>query len=101
MFQIDNTRPSVAGFEVQRTSEGVQVEFLASDPGGGVEAVEVALDGGDWAPLQPLDGVADSDEERYQLRLDAAEADATPRSIMVRVTDVAGNLGGDVWMIDE
>jgi hypothetical protein len=100
-FYIDNTRPSVRGFEVERHGEGVRIEFVAADPGGSVAAVEVAFDGGTWAPLNPLDGVADSAEERYRLSIDPQDSASAPpaRSVMVRVTDAVGNLGGDMRTI--
>jgi hypothetical protein len=95
-FRVDNTRPSVGEFEAEPTSKGYEVRFAARDAGGSVAALEVAIDGGGWMPLSPLDGVADSELERYSL---IVEAD-TPRSIIVRVTDSSGNLGGAMWRID-
>ena len=99
VFRIDNTPPAVRSMEVQRGEEELEVKFLAADPGGRIAAVEVAVNGGDWEPLDPLDGVTDSAEERYSVRLEPAEA-ATPRSLQVRITDTSGNLGGDLLKID-
>jgi hypothetical protein len=74
---------------------------LASDPGGNVAAVEIAVDGGAWVPLDPLDGVADSSEERYRTVIDeGAWEPGASRTLRVRVTDAAGNLGGDAWSFD-
>ena len=100
-FRIDNTRPSVTDFEVKTTSRGREVSFTARDPGGSVAAVEVAVDGHEWMPLSPLDGVADSEVERYTLILEARSAGtAESRTVVVRVTDSSGNLGGAMWHID-
>ena len=99
-FRIDNTRPGVGELEIEPVLGGHQVAFVASDPGGSVAAVQVAMDGGDWQALDPLDGVADSEEERYELILSIADiADAL--SLRVRVSDGAGNLGGELWLIQE
>ena len=46
LFRIDNTRPAVRGFDVERTADRLEVEFEATDPGGTIAAVEFALDGG-------------------------------------------------------
>lgn len=101
LFVIDNSRPTVEGLDVKRAEKGLQVEFVARDPGGTVAAVEVALDGAAWQPLHPLDGVADSAEERYRLVVepDPAATDGT-RALLVRVTDAAGNLGGEMWLLE-
>ncbi len=96
-FHIDNTRPVVAAPRIRSRSGAFDVEFVATDAGGNVAAVEVAVDGGDWQPLDPLDGVADSDEEFYRLRVEPAAARTANRSLRVRVTDASGNLGGDAW----
>jgi hypothetical protein len=100
-FRVDNTRPSVGDFEVEPSPKGYAVRFVARDAGGSVAALEVAIDGGRWMPLSPLDGVADSDLEPYSLivEADTTRADA-PRSMIVRVTDSSGNLGGAMWRID-
>jgi len=100
-FRVDNTRPSVGEFEVERSAKGHEVRFVARDPGGSVAALEVAIDGRAWVPLSPLDGVADSEIERYTLIIEPeASAPAGARSMIVRVTDSSGNLGGAMWRVD-
>jgi sugar lactone lactonase YvrE len=101
-FRIDNTRPSVGAPQVRRSGERLEVEFVASDPGGSVVVAEAAVDAGEWQPLEPLDGVADEAEERYQLSIEPlgpAEAEQV-RTVKVRVTDASGNVGGDAWALD-
>jgi sugar lactone lactonase YvrE len=101
-FRIDNTRPSVGAPQIRRSGERLEVEFVASDPGGSVVVTEAAVDAGDWQPLEPLDGVADEAEERYQLSIEplgVAEAEEV-RTLKVRVTDASGNVGGDAWALD-
>jgi sugar lactone lactonase YvrE len=100
-FRVDNTRPSVGEFEVDRTSNGHEVRFVARDPGGSIAALEVAIDGRGWMPLSPLDGVADSELEDYTLIVEPDPSSRTDgRSMIVRVTDSSGNLGGAMWRID-
>jgi hypothetical protein len=101
-FRIDNTRPSVGRPRIQHDRGRYEVEFVARDPGGNVAIAEVAIDTGEWEPLEPLDGVADSAEESYQVVLEPlAQPDDGPRTVRVRVTDSAGNMGGDAWALDE
>jgi hypothetical protein len=100
VFRIDNTRPSVDGLAIDSAEAGYEVEFVALDPEGSVAAVEVALDGGQWQPLNPLDGVADSEREQYRLVVESHPAASALRSLTVRVTDAAGNLGGEMWLLE-
>jgi hypothetical protein len=100
-FRVDNTRPTVGDFEVDPSPKGYEVRFTARDAGGSVAAIEVAIDGRGWMPLSPLDGVADSELERYSLIVEAeASGETRPSSMIVRVTDSSGNLGGAMWRID-
>jgi len=99
-FRIDNTRPGLSEPRIREEDSAHTVEFTARDPGGQVAAVEAAVDAGDWQPLDPLDGVADSAEEQYRMRIEAtADGSDDGRTVRVRVTDTAGNLGGDVWLL--
>lgn len=98
-FTIDNTRPSVGEPKVRAVGGGHEVEFVALDPGGGVAAVEISLEGTEWQPLNPLDGVADSEKERYRVVVGADGDAAGERALMVRVSDASGNLGGDLWVL--
>ncbi len=102
-FRIDNTRPSIGDPRIQRNGGRYDLEFVATDPGGYLAAAEVAVDSGDWQPLDPMDGVADSEEERYLLVIESVENDdgvEGHRTVKVRVTDSAGNMGGDAWSLD-
>lgn len=98
LFRIDNTRPSVGPPTVRERDGKMQIEFVAADPGGNVVSTEVAIDAGNWEPLDPDDGVADSAEESYRLVLEPARSDG--RTIRVRVTDASGNMGGDAWAFE-
>jgi hypothetical protein len=94
-FLIDNTRPTIEDVTLQ----DVTLEFSAADPGGTIAAVEMAIGGGEWTVLDSLDGVADSGFERYRLTLTDGKDAMT--SLMLRVTDSAGNLGGEmVWLTE-
>lgn len=94
---IDNTRPSLRTPSIARADDGIAVRFVATDPGGNVAAVEVAVGGGEWRPLVPTDGVADSPEESYAVTLGPDEVSPDAATLRIRVTDRAGNLGGDAW----
>jgi len=99
-FHVDNRRPRVGKPEVRRAGDVWEVGFSAEDPGGQVAALEVAIDGGEWTPLRPDDGVADSAIERYQLVVPSDQgASDGERTLLVRVVDAAGNVGGELWKV--
>ena len=101
VFQIDNTRPALSRGKIRRDDKSCAIEFTASDPGGGVVAVEIAIDGGEWQPIDPLDGVADSPEEQFRTSISVEDKSGEcARTIRVRATDSAGNLGGDAWSLE-
>jgi hypothetical protein len=101
-FLIDNSRPTVADLKVRRPGGACVVSFVAEDPGGSVVSAEVALDGGEWRPLYPQDGVADSALERFEFDCsDGGGRALAPRTMMVRVADAAGNLGGEMRLIQD
>lgn len=97
VFLIDNTRPALGDPQWQRSEDGWRVRFAARDAGGAVAAAEYSLDGGDWLPLVPTDGVADSAEESYEIEFAVPDGRDAPRGLAVRVADEAGNLGGAAW----
>ena len=102
-FRIDNTRPSIGDPRIRRSGERYDLEFVAIDHGGHLAAAEVAVDSGEWRPLDPMDGVADSAEERYLLviePLEGADGAEGQRTVKVRVIDSAGNMGGDAWLLE-
>jgi hypothetical protein len=99
-FRIDNTPPLLAELAFRRLGQRYEVTFSARDPHGRVEAVEYALDGHDWRPLSPVDGVADSDVERYRIEIPLGELPAGDGHLMLRVTDASGNLGGDMRILE-
>jgi hypothetical protein len=99
-FEVDNTRPAVDARE-QRLEDGVTVvSFEALDPGGRIESVEASVDGEPWRMLAPVDGVADSSTERYEIRVPGADDGTVTRTLRLRVTDGVGNQGGGLWTIE-
>lgn len=87
-FRIDHTRPTVTAWEVARDGYG---ELEVHDPDGRIESVEYAWDDGDWRPATPIDGVADSERERFRIPLGDGTA-----AVRIRVTDAEGNVAGTI-----
>lgn len=86
-FLVDHDAPIVT---LSRRADGSIVIGLKDDATRLTKAA-YALDGGDWNPVFPDDGLFDASRETITLR----PADMKPGThlLMVRATDAAGNLG--------
>lgn len=83
--RIDNTPPVVR--ETSR-SAGV-LEITAADAASPIAEAEYSLDAKKWIRIEPKDGLSDSPEESYTIRL---PAEARGAYLLVRVTDAARNV---------
>jgi hypothetical protein len=54
-----------------------------------VQKTEYSLDGDRWHAIYPIDGIADSRREAFELRL---EGDAAARAVIIRATDALNNI---------
>jgi outer membrane protein assembly factor BamB len=84
---VDNRSPSFVGL----TAAYPVIRGRARDEASPVQILEVAVDGGDWRPFAPTDGMADSADEPFQFALPGLGRG--PHVIGLRVTDTAGNVG--------
>lgn len=87
-FEIDNT-PPVITVEPARAATPLRVAFTVRDTLTAIDHVEYSISGGAFMPVNPLDGVADSREERYELTLPAG---TDPARVMIRATDAMQNV---------
>lgn len=81
---VDNTAP-----EITTTVTGLRVEIRVTDGHSGVHQVDYAIGGQPWQMLRPVDGLADSREERYELTLPSADVAG---QVVIRATDVMQNV---------
>lgn len=91
-FDIDNTPPVIV-IDPLRPATPTRVTFVVRDAQTAIDHVEYSINGSVFAPINPVDGVADSREERYELTLPAG-TDAT--RVMIRATDVMQNVSTQV-----
>ncbi len=101
-FVIDNTPPTVDRLEASVVAvprkEGAAsqhtaaIKFLARDTTSSIDRAQYSIDGGDWIPVAPIDGVSDSLEERYQFTLPEALSPGE-HAIAVRAYDRYENVG--------
>jgi len=88
---IDHTPPLVRAGTPRRFGRRVEIDFEASDAASALRRAEYSLDAGPWVPLEPADGVLDSQQEQFRLVLD--ELDAGEHLVVLRVYDASNNAG--------
>jgi hypothetical protein len=88
---IDSTPPVVTASAPRRAGNVVEVDVDAEDRGSVLRRCEYSIDAGQWIPVEAADGVTDSARERFLIRLD--KVSAGEHLIVIRVYDVAGNVG--------
>jgi hypothetical protein len=87
-IEVDNT-PPVVSTEIVRQATGVRLVVRVHDAHSPIQKVEYSLGGGAWRLIYPVDGLADSPDEQYEIPL-ASEADAA--RVLIRATDVMQNV---------
>lgn len=85
-FTVDNTPPVVSDLTVG--ADGA-IRFGARDGGSPIRRASVSVDGGPARVLRPVDGIADSPSEDYDVRLEDFPEGAG--SVVVKVEDDMGN----------
>jgi len=90
-FNVDHTPPEIVRLEVTGAGKGpLRLEATARDRGGCLLRASYALDGRDWRPVSPADGIFDEAEEVFSCVL--PDADEGSRGLVFRVADESGNV---------
>ena len=84
---VDNRRPTVRDL----TGRYPTVRGRAQDDASPITLIEVAIDGGDWSPVSPDDGITDELAESFTIALPRLARG--PHAVVVRATDSADNVG--------
>jgi hypothetical protein len=88
-FEIDNTAPEFAVSAVRVDRGRTIIPFQVKDDHSPVQRVEYSQDGTRWRTIFPVDGIADSRSERYELTLDG---ELSERGLTLRATDSMNNV---------
>jgi hypothetical protein len=91
LLGVDNTPPRVQALRAEMRGGKVEVSFQVSDSFSPVEGAEMAVNGGDWTSLSPVDGVADSTDEAYRTAVESPGRGE--HTVGVRALDQMGNRG--------
>ena len=91
-FDIDNTPPVVSKLETTSAGGGrYVVSGRVEDAGSYIKRVQYSIDADDWKIVFPADQILDSRTESFSFPTDVLKAGE--HTIVIRVTDAAGNVG--------
>ncbi len=90
-FLIDNTPPVVKTLAAGRNGATADVRFEVTDAASVLRRAEYSLDGGPWFPIFAEDGIVDSRNETFRIRLDKLAAGE--HVVVLRVYDSGSNAG--------
>jgi hypothetical protein len=88
-FDIDNTPPTIAVSGVRFERGHTTISFDVNDDHSPVQRVEFSQDGQRWRGVFPVDGIADSTHEHYELTIDG---ELTERGLSLRASDSMNNV---------
>jgi hypothetical protein len=88
-FEIDNTPPTIAVRSVRMERGRTLIGFEVKDDHSPIQKVEYSQDGQRWHGVFPIDGIADSKDERYELSIDG---DIGERGVTLRASDAMNNV---------
>ncbi len=87
VFDIDNTPPRIEVGAWRPTADATVLSFTVRDEQSAVRRVEYSVDADRWRLIYPIDGIADSPVETFELVFDAAG-----QRVIIRATDVLNNV---------
>ena len=88
-FEIDNTPPVITVRSVRVDRGRTIITFDVKDDHSPVQRVEFSQDGQRWRGVFPVDGIADSREEHYELAVDGMLGE---RGLTLRASDSMNNV---------
>ncbi len=91
-IEVDNTPPTIAT-ELVRQGGNLRLAVHVHDARSAILKVEYSLGGAPWQLISPVDGLADSPDERYEIPV-ASEADVS--RVMIRATDSLQNVAAQL-----
>ncbi len=90
-IEVDNSAPLVTAGTPQVSGNNAEVTFQTEDKTSVIRRAEYQLDGGEWKPVFPTDGIADARREEFKVVVTLP--DRKPHVIALRVFDANANVG--------
>jgi sugar lactone lactonase YvrE len=88
-FEVDNTPPVISVSSVRVVSGRTIITFDVKDDHSPIRGVEFSQDGQRWRGVFPVDGIADSRDEHYELPING---ELDERGLTLRASDAMNNV---------
>jgi hypothetical protein len=88
-FEVDNSAPTISVSSVRVDRARTIITFDVRDDHSPIQRVEFSQDGQRWRGVFPVDGIADSRDEHYDLAVDGELGD---RGLTLRASDSMNNI---------
>jgi hypothetical protein len=89
-FVIDNTPPRIEGLSAKSEGGKLVIRFHAADALSDLDSAEFSVNGGDWKPARPVNGMTDAAALDYAVEVPLPAG--SEWTIAVRVTDENDNV---------
>jgi hypothetical protein len=87
-FTVDNTAPKIVS-DTKTINQGF-ITVKISDPTSIIDEAQYSVDGGNWIPLLPINGLYDSKSNRFQISIE--KLSQGEHYINLRASDSADNI---------
>ena len=91
LFLIDNTAPAISGLSASAQDGRIHIRFQAQDAVSKIARAEYSINGGDWLPADPAEGLFDARSLGFEFEADAP-AESGGIVIAVRAYDQRDNV---------
>lgn len=91
LFLIDNTAPTISGLSASAADGLIRGRFQAQDAASKVTRAQYSINGSDWAPADPVNGLFDARSLDFDFEA-AAPAESGGLVVAVRVYDEQNNV---------
>jgi hypothetical protein len=89
-FVIDNTPPRIEGLSARSEGGKLVIRFHAADALSDLDSAEFSVNGGDWKPARPVNGMTDAASLDYAVEVPLPSG--TEWTVAVRVSDENDNV---------
>jgi hypothetical protein len=86
-FEIDNSPPRIALETTRQVAEQTVIPFTVEDSHSPIQRVEYSTDTERWQLVYPIDGIPDSQVERFEITINTDES----ARVILRATDAMAN----------
>ena len=90
-FIIDNTAPEIIDISPGRNGQQRVIGFRVSDKWNLISNVQYSIDAGGWQMIYPIDGICDSEKERFEITIPTDHTG--PLCLAIKAMDSANNVG--------